>query len=246
MTPEEKAFFLEHGYLHVAGALNASELQHITAEYERVWALEKPQGIRLPTHKLLKHQAFIELIEHPAILSRVKALFGAQSQLLSYDFLRHSGRSSVPARSWHRDFVVPGDHPLSVNVIVYLDEMTEARGPTRVVPGTQRGAQLPPDDKHYEPLPGEVAVYAKPGDAVMINGAIWHTGGRNETDELRRGIYIYYGYWWMKRYDWETELPWQALEGASEQRLRLLGYKMPVGDLHMYEPDAEERTAQPA
>jgi ectoine hydroxylase-related dioxygenase (phytanoyl-CoA dioxygenase family) len=89
-------------------------------------------------------------------------------------------------------------------------------------------------------LRGEVAVYAQPGDAVFINGAIWHTGGRNNTDALRRGIYIYYGYWWLKRYGAETDLPWEALEGASEQRLRLLGYKMPGQDLHMYAPGAEE------
>jgi hypothetical protein len=239
MTPEEKAFFLEHGYLFVPGALDVAYLAHITAEYERVWAAEKPQGIRLPTHKLLKHKTFIELVEHPAILDRVWFLFGSQTQLLSYDFLRHGPHSMVPERSWHRDFTFPGDHPLSVNVIVYLDEMTEARGPTRIVPGTHRGHQFVPHDKEHEPLPGELAVYGKPGDAVLINSAIWHTGGRNTTDELRRGIYIYYGYWWLKRYGFETELPWQVLEGADERRLQLHGYKMPGHDLHMYAPDEE-------
>ena len=41
---------------------------------------------------------------------------------------------------------------------------------------------------------------------------------------------------WLKRYEFEQALPWQALEGASEQRLRLLGVKMPDRDLHMYDP----------
>jgi len=31
-------------------------------------------------------------------------------------------------------------------------------------------------------------------------------------------------------------LPWQAFEGAGEQRLRLLGVNMPDRDIHIYDP----------
>jgi ectoine hydroxylase-related dioxygenase (phytanoyl-CoA dioxygenase family) len=236
-TPAELDQFLTHGFLHVKGAIQGEELAHLTAEYERVWAAEKPQGIRLRTHRVLRHKTFADLVEHPALLSRVQALFGLQTQLLSIDFLRHNPHSTAPERSWHRDFMFPGDTPLTVNTIVFLDEMTDARGPTRVVPGTHRGTSYPSHAQENQPHPDEVAVYAQPGDICFINGAIWHTGGRNGTDGLRRGIYTYYGFWWLKRYDEEYALPWQALEGATDQRLRLLGYKMPQGDLHIYEPD---------
>src|SRR5262249_2916316 len=149
--------------------------------------------------------------------------FGDQVQLLQYDFLRQGPNSDFPLRAWHRDFSVPGDMPLSINTILYLDEMTPEKGPTYVVPGTHRGATLPPADRTHDPLPGEVPVFAQPGDAVFINSAIWHTGSRNQSDGLRRGIYLYYGYWWLKRYESDQALPYQAFEGASEQRLRLLG-----------------------
>jgi ectoine hydroxylase-related dioxygenase (phytanoyl-CoA dioxygenase family) len=79
-----------------------------------------------------------------------------------------------------------------------------------------------------------VAVHASAGDAVFINSAIWHSGGRNRSDGLRRAIYLYYGYWWLKPYEADQQRPWQALEGAGEQRLRLLGVKMPAPDLHQY------------
>lgn len=181
--------------------------------------------------------SFIELIEHPPILERGRAVFGSQLQLLQYDLLRQGPNSTMPERSWHRDFSFPGERPLAINTIIMLDNMTEDRGPTRVIPGTHRGELFPPQDKINEPLPGEVAVYAEPGDGVFINAPIWHTGGRNKTDGTRRGIYIYYGYWWLKRYNFDKDLPWQALENASEQRLRLLGLKMPSEDLHMYKPD---------
>lgn len=235
ITPEEKAFFLENGYLHIPNVLQGEHLARIQSEFDRVWDKEQP---RVSQHKLLKYAAFIELIELPAILERNQAIFGSQTQLLQYDLLRQGAKNTTfPLRAWHRDFVFPGDRPLSINTILYLDEMTEERGPTYVVPGTHRGANLPPQGQENQPLPDEVAAIAQAGDAVFINSAIWHSGARNTSDGLRRGIYLYYGYWWLKRYETERELPWQCLENASEQRLRLLGVKMPGSDLHMYRPD---------
>ncbi|BDI32493.1 hypothetical protein CCAX7_45440 [Capsulimonas corticalis] len=233
ITPYEKAFFLEHGYLHVSGVLTPDHLAQVQAEFDRVWELPGQNN----QTKLLQHQTFLELIEHPAILDRHRALFGAQTQLLQYDLLRQGPRNETfPTRAWHRDFVFPGDRPLSVNTIVYLDEMIEERGPTYVAPGTHRGEALPPAEMIHEPLPGEIAVLAQAGDVVFINSAIWHSGARNRSDGQRRGIYLYYGYWWLKRYESNAALPWRALEGASDQRLELLGVKTPAGDIHQYDP----------
>jgi ectoine hydroxylase-related dioxygenase (phytanoyl-CoA dioxygenase family) len=186
---------------------------------------------------LLKHQTFIDLIEHPPILDRHRAIFGDQTQLLQYDLLRQGPRNETfPLRAWHRDFVFPGEYPISINTILYLDDMMDERGPTYVLPGTHRGTANPPTSRVNEPLEGEVAAYAAAGDAVFINGAIWHTGSRNRSDGPRRSIYLYYGYWWLKPYEADQQRPWQCLANASEQRLRLLGVKMPQADLHQYDP----------
>lgn len=233
-TPQDMKFFLEHGYYIAKGVLSGDYLKYIREEFDRVWEREKP---RVSQHQLLKHKSFIDLIEHPPILDRIKAVFGSQTQLLQYDLLRQGPHHSGPERSWHRDFVFPGERPLSINTIIMLDEMTEERGPTRVLPGSQRGEAIPQGEDIKRPLPGEVAAYLEPGDAVFINGAIWHTGGINKTDGVRRGIYIYYGYWWLKRYNAERDLPWQAFQGASEERFTLLGARMPGWDIHMYTPD---------
>lgn len=234
-TPDEREFFLKNGYLHAKGVLTPEHLEQVRAEFDRVWGL----GKRCSQHELLKHRAFIDLIEHPPILDRHRAIFGDQVQLLQYDLLRQGPRNeSFPVRGWHRDFVFPGDHPLSINTILYLDEMTDERGPTYVMPGTHRGTDLPLRGRGNEPLEGEVAAHASAGDAVFINSAIWHSGSRNMSDGLRRGIYLYYGYWWLKPYDPDHQRPWQCLESAPAARLQLLGVKMPAGDIHMYDPQA--------
>ena len=233
-TSEEKATFLEHGFLHAPGVLDMQQVKLYRQEFDRVWDLEAP---KVNQHKLLQYQAFIDLIEHPAILERQQAIFGNQTQLLQYDLLRQDANSQMPVRSWHRDFIFPGDRPLSINTIVYLDPMTAERGPTCVVPGTHKGNSYPPADRLHKSLPGEIEVVAQPGDAVFINGAIWHSGGANRTQGLRRGIFLYFGWWWMKRYEHETDLPWQAKQNASALRLQLLGLKMPDQDIHQYNPD---------
>ncbi|NKB72111.1 MAG: hypothetical protein GKR89_33960 [Candidatus Latescibacteria bacterium] len=236
-TPQEKEHFLEQGFLHAPGVLEEPLLQQIRCEFDRVWELESPTG-KVNQHKLLQYSLFLGLIEHPAILQRHRAIFGNQIQLLQYDLLRQGPESNHPERSWHRDFSFPGERPVSINTIVYLDDMDEIRGPTRVVPGSHKGTARPPAGQIQQPLDGEIAVYAHPGDAVFINSAIWHSGGCNRSSGLRRGIYLYYGYWWLKRYESDQDLPWQALQGAHQQRLHLLGLKMPDRDLHIYDPEA--------
>ena len=148
-TPEERDFFLANGYLHASGVVDGDHLVLLQTEFERVWALENP---KVNQHKLLKYRAFIELIEHSPILDRHRAIFGQQTQLLQYDLLRQGLQSDAAERSWHRDFAFPGDPPLSINTILYLDDMNEDLGPTRVLPGTHCGTSFPTAGN--EPLPG--------------------------------------------------------------------------------------------
>ena len=234
ITPQEKSFFLEHGYLLVEDVLQGEHLAAISDAFNRVW--ESEQAPPCSQHQLLKHKPFIDLIEHPPILERHRAIFGTQVQLLQYDLLRQGPHSAMPERGWHRDFSFPAERPLAINTILFLDDITPEQGPTRVVPGSHRSESGPPAEKVSEPLDDEVAVLCPAGSAIFINAPIWHSGGRNASDGLRRGIYLYYGYWWLKRYNAERALPWQALAAASEQRLQLLGVKMPGRDLHMYDP----------
>src|SRR4051794_12038770 len=162
-TPEEMAAFLERGYLHVPGVLTGDYLASLQGEFDRVWELEARP---VSTCKLLKHHSFLDLIEHPPLLDRHRAVFGDQVQLLQADLGRQGPHCQAAERSWHRDFVSPGERPLAVNPPLFLDPTTPEVGPTRVVPGTPRGEALPPREREHEPLPGEVAVCVAAGDAI--------------------------------------------------------------------------------
>ena len=170
----EKGTWMYVGVTLIVGHFVIPFLALLRIEFDRVWDAESP---KVNQNKLLKYQAFIDLLEHPPIIDRHRAIFGAQTQLLQYDFLRQGPKGDAAERGWHRDFVFPGDRPLSINTIRYLDDMDDDGGPTRVVSGSHRGEALPTAKDH--PVDEEVALYANAGDAAFINSAIWHSGSCN-------------------------------------------------------------------
>lgn len=233
-SAKDRHQFDHDGFAIVRNLLDPDFLAEIRSEFDRLWSVHGSCG-RVYQQQLLTSPFFIRLVEHPAILNCHRELFCDQVQLLSLDLLRQGPMSQSPDYAWHRDFNFPGDNVLSANTILYLDDITPETGPTRVVPGSHRGRHGPPADQCQGPFANQVEVLANAGDAAIINAAIWHTGGRNRGHGLRRAIYLYYGWWWLKQYHAERgPMPWKALEQASLQRLSLLGLRMPGGDLHMY------------
>jgi ectoine hydroxylase-related dioxygenase (phytanoyl-CoA dioxygenase family) len=227
----------QNGFVLLKNVLAPQHLESLRQTFTEVWDKEGPPCNQ---HKLLRYRPLIDLIEHPPIIDNMRALYGSQTQLLQYDFLYQAPGNTGPQRAWHRDFTFPGDYPLSTNIILYLQDMDDEIGPTYVVPGSHRGwRQLPSDEAKNHPLENEVPVLAQAGDAAVINAAVLHSGGINTSAKRhRRNLYMYYGHWWLKRYQSDQDLPWQCLENASPARLQLLGRKAP-GDLHIYPADAK-------
>jgi hypothetical protein len=106
ITDAEREQFLAQGYLHVGGVLEGEHLRAIQAAFDEVWEVEKAPP--WSQHELLKHRPFIDLIEHPPILERHRALFGNQVQLLQYDLLRQAPRARVPRPALAPRLHVPG------------------------------------------------------------------------------------------------------------------------------------------
>lgn len=73
---------------------------------------------------------------------------------------------------------------LCVQMIWYLDDVTEDFGPTLVVPGSQLVPESPTADYHRLRQP----VLAKAGSLFLGHGALWHGVGLNTTDRIRHAM----------------------------------------------------------
>ena len=233
LTPDrvrEVNFFLKYGYLIVENALTAEQVESLRDALDQSYAKSGEMFI----HQLLEEDArFAFLLDNPPVLERMKAILGNCVQL-------HSATARVtepgtPDQDWHRDMPWPvdpdgtpyGSVPAQINCGYYLDELTLENGPIAVVPGSQKAPFRPPQG--HPSFPDEMVVLAKPGQAVMFNGWIYHRGMANRSDRPRRTCLMCYQNAWIKSRE-PFDGPRVArlrTEGTREQRLLL-------GEIHSW------------
>lgn len=202
LTPElqqEVDFFMKWGYLIVEDAMTNKQVDSLRSALDEAFARNEGQFI----HQLLEEDdRFAFLLDNPPVLTRMKAILGNCIQL-------HSATARVttpgePDQKWHRDGPWPvdpdgtpyGSIPGQINCGYYLDELTMENGPICIVPGSHRAPFKPPVG-HPE-FPDQLFVMAKPGQAIMFNGWLYHRGVANQSDQNRRACLMCYQNAWMK------------------------------------------------
>jgi ectoine hydroxylase-related dioxygenase (phytanoyl-CoA dioxygenase family) len=244
MTPERLApdvavarpdAFGRDGFLVLPGLLTAEEAAAAYGAFDSLRARDVT-GERGSANEreLVRDPRFLLVLEKPALLVTLRAIFGDDLQLLSYDSLEtapHAGSE----RDWHADFAFCAPVTLCVNVGVYLLDMTDETGPLHVVPGSHRRGSPPPEAMRHEPLEGERKVPLRAGDAVVFDAQLWHTGSRNRSDRPRRAVFAYFGRYWMKRMDayYRTPLPDDITSTDADPLMRqLFGLQAPPASVH--------------
>jgi len=228
LTPaleQEVRFFLKWGYLVVDDAVTADQVETLRAALDATFARRGEQF----THQLLEEDdRFAILLDNAPVLRRITAILGTCVQL-------HSATARVttpgaPDQDWHRDGPWPvdpdgtpiGSTPGQVNCGYYLDELTADNGPIAIVPGSQRAPFRPP--KGHPEFPDQLVVLAKPGQAVLFNGWLYHRGVANRSDRSRRVCLMCYQNAWMKsREPFDGPRVRRLREHGTAQRKLLLG-----------------------
>lgn len=228
LTPEleqEVNFFLKWGYLIIEDALTMDQVEILRTTLDEAFARSDDQFI----HQLLEEDdRFAFLLDHPPVLTRIKAILGNCIQL-------HSATARVttpgaPDQSWHRDGPWPmdpdgtpyGSIPGQINCGFYLDELTMENGPIAIVPGSHRAPFKPP--KGHPEFPDQLYVLAKPGQAIMFNGWLYHRGVANQSTQNRRACLMCYQNAWMKsREPFDGPRVTKLRENGTPEQQLLLG-----------------------
>jgi ectoine hydroxylase-related dioxygenase (phytanoyl-CoA dioxygenase family) len=228
LSPElarEVAFFLKWGYLVVENALTQAQLEDLRTALNHTFERLNTQF----TGELLEQDdRFGFLIDNPPVLTRIKAILGNCVQL-------HSATSRVTQpgeadQNWHRDGPWPmdpdntpyGSTPGQINCGYFLDEITMENGPIVIVPGSQRALFKPPEG--HPKFPDEKFILAKPRQAVLFDGWLYHRGAANRSQNRRRVCLMCYQNAWMKsRESFEGPRVTKLREEGSDERKLLLG-----------------------
>lgn len=143
--------------------------------------------------------AITDLIAHPPTIAFLETLFGDEIVFMSYAYAR--SEPGHPGISLHTDgqpygsqiFGYEGSCPFLVRVLYYLDDLTPAIAPFRVVPRSHLSFHADANPyKRYAAHPEEVMVTAKAGSAVLINHKVFHGNFPNVGDRPREMLAIAY------------------------------------------------------
>jgi hypothetical protein len=229
--------FRRDGFTVFEGAHAPDMLERWRAAYDAVCAREG-ESVWLGSALELDPELFLPAIANPLLLDFAEQVMGPFVQL---DDLAINAFPSVAAdaaagraTAWHRDRYaeVPQTsdytHPPACNTIFYLQDITDAFGPLRVVPGSHRmPIVFTPTDRH-RPRADELLLYPKAGNVVFTHGLLAHSGTPNMSGKPRYFMSASYNRSWMKhRIDLSGPRTRALVERARERGdvrlMRLLG-----------------------
>jgi ectoine hydroxylase-related dioxygenase (phytanoyl-CoA dioxygenase family) len=228
----------QEGFFIVRDALTPSELEQARTAVDRAAEFMKQRygtthiagldpnaaNIRL-NHLPAADPHFIEMLQREDATSAVRAVIGDQ-----YVVSNFSGNIAMPgagSMNLHSDQALvspaPWPDPLTVNVIWCLDDVTDANGATRYLPGSHRFRSF--DDVPADAISNTVAFEAPAGSMIVMEGRLWHTSGRNvTTDQRRRMIFAYYARGFLRQQiNWALVLPGEVQAALDAPTRGLFG-----------------------
>jgi hypothetical protein len=229
MTELERFMFEVSGFLVIPEALTAAEVDACLEAAQRVHAPYPPGEWRQLGHPYEQEPAFERLIDHPAILPKVRALFG------DYFILQSSWCTLAPAGfqagSWHQDGssvyefrrLATPTPLLQLRVGYFLTDQSEAGcGNLVMIPGSHHSALPLPAAVGTASMPIAQVICGKPGTALLFHQGVYHCGSANHQPVERYIIHMVYAPPWLVPSDRRGNDP-AFLQRTTPLRRALLG-----------------------
>lgn len=176
---------------------------------------------------VMRGPAFVRLLENEKMQRVFSHFLGDTCVLYSFTSTVVMPHRTHYTCNIHTDTprIIPGYH-FGLLMTLALDDFTEENGATYYLPGSQGRVEKPSDEEFYAKA---VRVTRKAGDAVFFNPRVWHAGGPNRTDRVRRGCTVYACRSWMRqRFDYPRMVNGEILSQLGERGRAFLGYNVRV------------------
>ncbi|MEM7536785.1 MAG: phytanoyl-CoA dioxygenase family protein [Chloroflexota bacterium] len=179
---------------------------------------------------------FLKYLDKPGMIELVEAIHGRDCHIVSmHTWQVGPGR---PDQGLHTDWLpitMPEDVladprvrlPIFITTAhVYLDDMTEELGPTKLIPGSHRSGCKPAGDQNVWNGIKEQSFLGKAGDCIFFRSEIWHRGAANRSNRIRHTFMIHYAHRMITQ-KFPPYLNFQynpaVIEQATPRQRRLLG-----------------------
>ncbi len=247
LTPEQLQQFDEDGFFLIEEALTpgeVDELLEITDELYERYRKERdlgPHEAFQMRNVVARHELFLRLLDHPAMLPVIVDVLGYNIQLrTSHLDVRPPQEPEVATQPlgagdsffpWHHDQPdygwpsVGGVVPyMEMKIGYYLTDLTEHNsGAICVVRGSHRTSPWITDNGERVADPERVVeVNVRPGTALVWRTALYHCLTPNLAPHPRKCLYYGYQHRWIRPSDFNQQ-PAELLVGRTPIQLQLLG-----------------------
>lgn len=224
--------FMEEGVLVIEDALTDAEVDRYLSMIEETAERDpkcEPGKFFGPNNIVEHYPAFAELIDHPRHVGFGYDIYGELLKLhISQIFLRPRDSSH---NKWHPDGaravpygVFAPELPLQIKVAYWLTDLPEPRmGNFVYLPGSHRSQVLKHYDTH-DSVPGERILCVKRGTMTLMHCGTWHRVEPNETDVMRKNIFLAYCPSWICEADRHKCDPAWLCTLNREQRIIMRSY----------------------
>lgn len=242
------------GYVVVPGILSAEEVKLLRADLEV--AIEREKAFHGGTSYVdygmvlvccTHARSFVDILAHPGVMNVIEAVLSEGCIVYAYT------SSSMPPGASNYSFRVHVDCPRRIpgyetnaGAIIALDDFTEENGATWILPGSHKRADKPTEGEFFAQAKRTLA---PAGSVIFLHPLVWHSGGKNETQEWRHSITLNMCRPFMKQ---RLDIPKMMatsgvdLTGASDKALQKMGFyaQVPESLEEYYQPPEKRKYRQ--
>ncbi len=248
-TPQQREQFDREGYLVIKNAIAEDDIARYLDAIDRCTANDpkfKPDAFHARENIVELDPVFTELIDHARHVGYVYDFYGELLKMhLSQFFVRPPGGAH---NLWHPDgaravpySVFSPSLPMQIKVGLWLTDLPRAKmGNIVIRPGSQHEQYFEGYDTH-DSAPDELVLCVPRGTMTLLNCNVWHRVEPNESDVVRKNIFLAYCPSWIVAADrLQNDAEWlQTLN--REQRIIMRSYayaydhtKPPASDFPLF------------
>jgi len=199
-----------NGFTVVPGVLEGSELDEARKRIDAVYAtqaaevggegnLRKINDALVGRCLLAYDDYFLSFATNCKVHAVVGSLLGDYFTILQQNAVINAPTDKHYQTAWHRDLAYQhfvSSKPLAVSALFCIDDFSEVTGGTYVLPGSHKTEAFPSAEfirAH------EKTLNAKAGSVLVFDSMIYHRGGVNRSNGLRRGVNHLFGLPFIKQ-----------------------------------------------